>query len=170
MRILILLILFLELNKAIIVFKDKDHIKTISLGEYNSKSKLKVYKNEKIAFVETKGLTQSDQYNTKQFIDFLDKSKLEFKLLVKSGLEIKLYREQLYLQNKDEKKSQRLDVDFYYYKGNSIGFYLAFKSKNNEIYGFISYNYGVVPYEYSINLKTKNKILSAPLSIQFHKE
>ena len=40
MRILILLTLFLELSKSIIVFRDKENIEVVSLGEYNSKNKI----------------------------------------------------------------------------------------------------------------------------------
>ena len=170
MRILILLILFLEFSKAIIVFRDKKNIKIVSLGEYNSESKLKVFKHNKIVFVNTKSLKQSDQYNAEEFIKFLDDNKLSFQSVLDDKWNIEIYRDKFYIKTKEQKIFRTLDLSIYYYVGNSTGFYCAFKTKNNEIHGFITYKYEVIKNRYSIDLKIKENIFSAPLTIKYHKE
>jgi len=170
MRILILLILFLELSKSIIVFRDKENIEVVSLGEYNSESKLKVYKNEKIVFMDENNLKQFDQYNTEEFIRFLDDKKLAFQCLLDNKWNIEIYRNKFYIKTKKQKVFRALDLNFYYYVGNSTGFYCAFKTKNNEIYGFLTYKYKAVKNRYSMDIKIEKSIFSAPLTIKYHEE
>lgn len=170
MRILILLMLFLELSSAIIVFRDKENIKVVSLGEHNSELKLKVYKNKKIVFIDENKLKQVSQYDAEAFITFLNENNLSFQCLLDNKWNIEIDKNNFYLKNKKQKVFRKLALNFYYYIGNSVGFYCAFKTKNHEIYGFINYKYKSVKNRYSMDIKIEKNIFSVPLTIKYHKK
>ena len=170
MRILIVLLLFLELLQSNIILSDKSNTELVSLGEYQDNSKLKVYKNGKIVFVDIKDLKQTDQYSTEKFLSFLDKHNLEFQLLLENKWDIRIYRKKIYIKTKKEKAYSVSDLNFYYYRGNSTGFYCAFKAKKSDVYGFITYRYKSMPHEYSMDVKVGKDIFSAALTINQHKE
>ncbi len=167
--LLILFILAINIY-ANIIFTDGKESNILDLGERNHIGELKVFNRGKIYFINEDKLKQVSQYDAEAFITFLDENNLSFQCLLDNEWNIEIDKNNLYLRNKKQKVFRKLVLNFYYYSGNRTGFYCAFKTKNHEIYGFITYKYKSVKNRYSMDIKIEKTIFSVPLTIKYHKE
>ena len=145
-----LIVTYTQFIYANCVYSDGKDKFIVSLGEQRSKTKLKVYKQGKIVFTEKKSLEQVEQYNTKKFMEFLEKEGLEFWLV----------------QHKKALSTLSSHKIVYYHDKYSHWFNLAFQTQDGSAYGFIHFNYySEKPYQYEVTLNMNGKVVVDNLMI-----